>query len=79
MYYIAYHRFLTPLGQVDGGFGYHREVCIDRLDFEDGLMQKVTPTLTGITEPVWVGKKGRTVITVKTFNGKKAKLKVTVK
>lgn len=79
MYYIACHRFLTPLGQVDGGFGYHREVCIDRLDFEDGLMQKVTPTLTGITEPVWVGKKGRTVITVKTFNGKKAKLKVTVK
>lgn len=47
-YYIAYHRFLTPLGQVMSGFGYHRETCVDKLTFgEDGLIQKVTPTLEG--------------------------------
>ena len=48
-YYIAYHRFMTPLGQIREEFGYHREVCLDELKFgDDGLMQKVTPTLTGI-------------------------------
>lgn len=48
-YYIAYHRFMTPLGQIDEGFGYHREVCLDELEFgEDGLIKKVVPTLTGV-------------------------------
>ena len=52
--YIVYAKFMTPLGQVTGGFGYHREVCIDKLTFDEetGLMNPVTPTLTGITEPV---------------------------
>ncbi|WP_180272727.1 family 43 glycosylhydrolase [Konateibacter massiliensis] len=53
-YYIAYHRFLTPLGQITSGFGYHRETCIDQLTFDEatGLMNVVTPTLEGITTPV---------------------------
>ncbi|MSA12518.1 family 43 glycosylhydrolase [Lactonifactor sp. BIOML-A3] len=53
-YYIAYHRFATPLGQYDSGLGYHRETCIDKLEFdpETGLMKEVTPTQAGITEPV---------------------------
>lgn len=53
-YYIAYHRFLTPLGQVTSGYGYHREVCIDQLTFDEttGLMNPVTPTLEGITTAV---------------------------
>lgn len=52
-YYIAYHRFLTPLGQVTGGFGYHRETCVDKLTFgEDGLIQKTAPTLEGNQTPV---------------------------
>lgn len=39
-YRIAYHRFVTPLGQFAEGKGYHREVCIDPVDFgEDGLMR----------------------------------------
>lgn len=43
-WYIAYHRFAMPHGD-----GTHRETTIDRLTFgEDGLMQKVTPTLTSI-------------------------------
>lgn len=54
-WYICYHRFMTPLGQVSSGFGYHREVCLDKLTFdEDGFMQKVTPTNAGINTPVYV-------------------------
>ncbi len=41
-YWIAYHRFVTPLTRFTQGKGYHREVCIDPLSFgEDGLMQQV--------------------------------------
>ncbi|WP_312093108.1 family 43 glycosylhydrolase [Niallia sp.] len=47
-YLIAYHRFLTPLGQIQSGFGYHREVCFDWLEYKDGLFKKVTPTHKGI-------------------------------
>jgi len=44
-YVIAYHRFLTPLGQVTEGFGFHREVCLDLLTFgKDGLMNEVKPS-----------------------------------
>ncbi len=49
-YYIAYHRFRTPLGMYRDGFGFHRETCIDRLTFDEasGLFRKVTPTNEGI-------------------------------
>ncbi|GGI46537.1 hypothetical protein GCM10008018_17590 [Paenibacillus marchantiophytorum] len=41
-YWIAYHRFATPLTRFTEGKGYHREVCIDPLVFgEDGLMMQV--------------------------------------
>ena len=41
-YWIAYHRFVTPLTRFTQGKGFHREVCIDPLTFgEDGLMQPV--------------------------------------
>jgi len=59
-WYIAYHRFAIP-----GGDGTHRETTVDRLTFgADGLMQKVTPTLSSVaTAPAvsasapssWVG------------------------
>jgi GH43 family beta-xylosidase len=40
-YYIAYHRFAIPNGD-----GMHREVCLDRLYFnEDGTIVPVVPTL----------------------------------
>jgi len=40
-YYIAYHRFAIP-----GGDGTHREVCLDRLEFNaDGTIKPVLPTL----------------------------------
>ncbi|MCD8120392.1 MAG: family 43 glycosylhydrolase [Lachnospiraceae bacterium] len=41
-YFIAYHRFATPIGKYTEGKGWHREVCISPLAFgDDGLMQKV--------------------------------------
>jgi hypothetical protein len=46
-WYIAYHRFGIP-----GGDGTHREVTIDKLEYNaDGTIKKVVPTLTGI-DPV---------------------------
>ncbi len=41
-YYIAYHRFVTPLTRFSEGKGFHRETCIDPLAFgEDGKLKKV--------------------------------------
>lgn len=49
-YYIAYHRFFTPLGKFTDGKGFHRETCIDAVFFDEnsGWMLPVTPTLEGI-------------------------------
>ena len=57
-WYIAYHRFVTPLGQYTSGLGYHRETCIDKVTFdkETGLMNKITPTMKGISEAVTIPK-----------------------
>ena len=52
-YYIIYHRFWTPLWQFKaGGAGNHREVCIERLEYKDGLFQPVKPTHKGLLEKV---------------------------
>jgi beta-xylosidase len=46
-WYIVYHRINK--NYLDNGPGYHREVCIDRLNFNnDGTIQKVVPTQRGI-------------------------------
>ncbi len=34
-YYIFYHRFGTPLEEYPEGKGYHREICMDRLLFDE--------------------------------------------
>ncbi|MCV9387371.1 family 43 glycosylhydrolase [Reichenbachiella ulvae] len=49
-WYIVYHRFTRPKGPSMGrSAGYHREVCIDELKFdEEGAIIQVTPTLKGI-------------------------------
>lgn len=52
-YYIAYHRFYTPLGTYTDGFGFHRETCIDVVEFDsNGLMKTITPTHEGVKERV---------------------------
>lgn len=52
-WYLVYHRFTYPKGITMGrSAGFHREVCIDRLNFNpDGSIKEVHPTLKGI-EPV---------------------------
>jgi hypothetical protein len=52
-FYIVYHRFNYPKG-IDMGqsAGFHREICIDKLDFApDGTILPVVPTHEGI-EPI---------------------------
>ncbi len=46
-WYIVYHRFSRPDGiKMGSAAGYHREVCIDRLEFdEEGNIKKVMPTI----------------------------------
>ena len=49
-WYIVYHRINKAY--LNNGPGYHREVCIDKLEFnEDGTIKQVTPTHKGI-DPV---------------------------
>jgi len=46
-WYIVYHR-INRDWQGRNGSGYHRETCIDRLEFNaDGTIRPVTPTHTG--------------------------------
>ena len=49
-WYLVYHRFTRPKGEAMGrAAGYHREVSIDSLKFnEDGSIIEVKPTLEGI-------------------------------
>jgi GH43 family beta-xylosidase len=56
-WYIVYHRFNYPKGITMGdAAGYNREVCIDKMEFDDkGLIKQVTPTHEGI-KPVHVKK-----------------------
>ncbi|MFV0591586.1 MAG: family 43 glycosylhydrolase [Draconibacterium sp.] len=53
-WYLVYHRFTYPKGveMPRGSGGFHREVCIDKMEFDaDGNIQEVKPTFKGI-EPV---------------------------
>ncbi|WP_163406926.1 family 43 glycosylhydrolase [Flavobacterium ajazii] len=49
-WYITYHRFSYPTGiKMGRAGGFHREVCIDKLEFNpNGTIKQVTPTHTGI-------------------------------
>ena len=49
-WYIVYHRFSYPTGiKMGDAGGFHREVCIDKLEFnQDGTIKQVIPTHSGI-------------------------------
>ena len=49
-WYLVYHRFTYPHGiEMGRAAGYHREVCIDKLEFNpDGSIRPVVPTHAGI-------------------------------
>lgn len=52
--YIAYHRFYTPLGIFNDGFGFHRETCIEELTFggstnnDSKVINPTVPTMKGV-------------------------------
>lgn len=47
--FLVYHRFYTPLGQVGGNYGYHRETCIDELFFDSSNnIRTGIPTMNGV-------------------------------
>ena len=51
-WYIVYHRINPAYLDRDRGPGFHRQVCIDHLYFnDDGTIRRVTPTQEGV-EPV---------------------------
>jgi arabinoxylan arabinofuranohydrolase len=54
-WYLVYHRFTYPEGiKMGGDAGFHREVCLDKLEFNaDGSIRPVVPTHAGI-QPVRV-------------------------
>ncbi|MCV9930285.1 family 43 glycosylhydrolase [Flavobacterium sp. LS1R49] len=49
-WYIVYHRFSYPTGiKMGDAGGFHREVCIDKLEFNsNGSIKQVTPTHAGV-------------------------------
>jgi len=49
-WYLVYHRFTYPKGlEMGGRGGFHREVCIDKLEFDgEGNIVEVKPTFKGI-------------------------------
>ena len=49
-WYLVYHRFTYPKGVTMGRRGgFHREVCIDKMEFDDdGNIKEVKPTFKGI-------------------------------
>jgi hypothetical protein len=51
-WYLVYHRFTFPKGKEMGrSAGFHREVCIDKLEFDtDGNIKEVKPTFFGVGE-----------------------------
>ena len=50
-YFMAYHRFYTPLDifQSGDGLGKHRETCIDEITFDENGYMQITPTLEGVS------------------------------
>lgn len=54
-WYIVYHRINKNF--LNDGPGFHREVCIDKMEFnEDGTIKKITPTHQGISPVILTGK-----------------------
>ncbi|MCH7400992.1 family 43 glycosylhydrolase [Belliella kenyensis] len=47
---IVYHRFNRPKGiNMGGAAGFHREVCIDKMEFDEaGYIKVIEPTLEGV-------------------------------
>lgn len=49
-YFMAYHRFYTPINIFTSGdgLGVHRETCVDEITFDENGYMQITPTLEGV-------------------------------
>lgn len=48
-YFMAYHRFYTPLNIFTDAFGVHRETCIDEILFNEEGKMVISPTHEGVS------------------------------
>ncbi len=62
-YFMAYHRFYTPLNIFTDAFGVHRETCIDEIFFDENGEMVITPTLDGVSAVyLWKAKLNKSAI-----------------
>lgn len=64
-YFMAYHRFYTPIGIFNSGdgLGVHRETCIDEIFFDENGEMMITPTLEGVPAVVMANEDGSVNLT----------------
>lgn len=64
-YFMAYHRFYTPIGIFTSGdgLGVHRETCIDEIFFDENGEMVITPTLEGVPAVVMANEDGSVNLT----------------
>lgn len=59
-YFMAYHRFYTPVGIFTSGdgLGVHRETCIDEIFFDENGEMVIEPTLEGVPAVIMANEDG---------------------
>lgn len=76
-YFMAYHRFYTPLDIFTEAFGVHRETCIDEIFFDENGEMVITPTLDGVPAVyMWKAKLNKSALSLTV--GQSETLKATV-
>lgn len=76
-YFMAYHRFYTPLDIFTEAFGVHRETCIDEIFFDEKGEMVITPTLEGVPAVyMWKAKLNKSALNLTV--GQSETLKATV-
>ena len=76
-YFMAYHRFYTPLNIFTDAFGVHRETCIDEILFDKNGEMVIAPTLEGVPAVyLWKMELNKTSLSLKP--GENSTLKATV-
>lgn len=77
-YFMAYHRFYTPLNIFTDSFGVHRETCIDEIFFDKDGKMVITPTHEGVSSTVYMWKADLNKTSLNLAPGGKETLKATV-
>lgn len=77
-YFMAYHRFYTPLNIFTDAFGVHRETCIDEIFFDKDGKMVIKPTHEGISSAVYMWKADLDKSSLTLAPGNSEKLRATV-